>query len=144
MRVLRSVTALLAASLMLAGAANAANMFMKISDVPGDSAEYSGDQIEVLSWSWGETNDSAAKRPTDNGAGIVHVTLKRGFAGRSAVRSIYDGKREIPALILTTQERGKTVEYKLERCFIKSWSTSGDADDRPTEEIAFYYNKISH
>jgi type VI secretion system secreted protein Hcp len=33
--------------------------------------------------------------------------------------------------------------YKLDRCFIKSWSTSGDADDRPTEEVAFYYNKIA-
>lgn len=33
--------------------------------------------------------------------------------------------------------------YKLDRAFIKSWSTSGDADDRPTEEVAFYYNKIS-
>ena len=23
------------------------------------------------------------------------------------------------------------------------WSTSGDADDRPTEEVAFYYNKVA-
>jgi RHS repeat-associated protein len=35
------------------------------------------------------------------------------------------------------------LQYKLERAFVKSWSTSGDADDRPTEEVAFYYNKIS-
>lgn len=35
------------------------------------------------------------------------------------------------------------LRYKLERCFVKSWSTSGDADDRPTEEVAFYYNKIA-
>lgn len=35
------------------------------------------------------------------------------------------------------------LEYKLERAFVKSWSTSGDADDRPTEEVAFYYNKIA-
>ena len=34
------------------------------------------------------------------------------------------------------------LKYKLDRAFIKSWSTSGDADDRPTEEVAFYYNKI--
>lgn len=41
---------------------------------------------------------------------------------------------------------GRTVaylKYKLDRCFVKSWSTSGDADDRPTEEVAFYYNKIA-
>ena len=35
------------------------------------------------------------------------------------------------------------LQYNLERTFIKSWSTSGDADDRPTEEVAFYYNKIA-
>jgi len=35
------------------------------------------------------------------------------------------------------------LKYKLDRCFIKSWSASGDADDRPTEEVAFYYNKIA-
>ncbi|MEM7178061.1 MAG: hypothetical protein AAF503_10180 [Pseudomonadota bacterium] len=26
---------------------------------------------------------------------------------------------------------------------ITSYQTSGDADDRPTEEVAFYYNKIA-
>jgi len=35
------------------------------------------------------------------------------------------------------------LSYKLDRCFVKSWSTSGDADDRPTEEVAFYYNRIA-
>lgn len=35
------------------------------------------------------------------------------------------------------------LRYKLDRCFVKSWSVSGDADDRPTEEVAFYYNKIA-
>jgi hypothetical protein len=35
------------------------------------------------------------------------------------------------------------LKYNFERVFIKSWSTSGDADDRPTEEVAFYYNKIA-
>jgi type VI protein secretion system component Hcp len=44
-------------------------------------------------------------------------------------------------------ESGETavpyLKYKLDRCFIKSWSVSGDADNRPTEEVAFYYNKIA-
>ena len=34
------------------------------------------------------------------------------------------------------------MRYVLDRVFIKSWSTSGDADDRPTEEVAMYYNRI--
>jgi type VI protein secretion system component Hcp len=35
------------------------------------------------------------------------------------------------------------AHFVMERCFVKSYSTSGDADDRPTEEVAFYYNKIA-
>ena len=35
------------------------------------------------------------------------------------------------------------LKYKLDRAFVKSWSTSGDADDRPTEEVTFYYNDIT-
>lgn len=49
-------------------------------------------------------------------------------------------------LVPQFDREGKPVcylKYKLDRCFVKSWSTSGDADDRPTEEVAFYYNKIS-
>ncbi len=32
--------------------------------------------------------------------------------------------------------------YQLDRVFVKSWSTSGDADDRPTEEIALNYTEV--
>lgn len=35
------------------------------------------------------------------------------------------------------------LKYKLERTFIRSWSTSGDADDRPTEEVGIYFSKIA-
>lgn len=35
------------------------------------------------------------------------------------------------------------LKYKLARCFVTSWSTSGDADNPPSEEVAFYYNKIA-
>ncbi len=35
------------------------------------------------------------------------------------------------------------LKYKLDRCFVKSWSVSGDADDRPTEEVALYFHKIA-
>lgn len=50
------------------------------------------------------------------------------------------------ALTNGTDANGKPLcylAYKLDRAFVKSWSTSGDADDRPTEEVAFYYNKLS-
>ena len=52
-----------------------------------------------------------------------------------------DGVADI-AIIAETDD-GTYLEYKLDPVFIKSWSISGDADDRPTEEVAFYYNKIA-
>jgi type VI protein secretion system component Hcp len=45
-----------------------------------------------------------------------------------------------------TSGEGKSIvylQYCLDRVFVKSWTTSGDADDRPTEEVAFYYNRIA-
>jgi type VI secretion system secreted protein Hcp len=35
------------------------------------------------------------------------------------------------------------IHVVMERSFVRSWSTSGDADNRPTEEVAIYYNKIA-
>lgn len=54
-------------------------------------------------------------------------------------------ERRLMSATAVGEMTGDTVEeaYKLEPCFVKSWSTSGDADDRPTEEVAFYYNKIA-
>ena len=39
--------------------------------------------------------------------------------------------------------RSVTSSTNWTRCFIRSWSTAGDADERPREAVAFYYNKIA-
>ena len=81
-------------------------------------------------------------------AGTLILTLNKDFKGRAALQRYHKSGEPIPSLTLAVPRRsadGRTVylKYKLERCFVKSWSTSGDADDRPTEEVAFYYNKIA-
>ena len=35
------------------------------------------------------------------------------------------------------------LRFKLDNAFVKSWSMSGDADGRPTEDVALWYNKIA-
>lgn len=48
--------------------------------------------------------------------------------------------------IIDKDEKNKNVVYlafRLDNVFIKSWSMSGDADDRPTEDVALWYNKIA-
>ena len=35
------------------------------------------------------------------------------------------------------------LHFKLDTVFVKSWSISGDADDRPSEDVALWYNRIA-
>ena len=35
------------------------------------------------------------------------------------------------------------VYTDVNNAFVKSWSTSGDADDRPTEEVSFYFTPLN-
>ena len=30
----------------------------------------------------------------------------------------------------------------MDTCFVKSWTTSGSGDDRPTEDVTFFFNRI--
>ena len=56
------------------------------------------------------------------------------------------GTAEIEFVEVAGESAGQPVcylKYKLDRAFVKSWSTSGDADDRPTEEVAFLFDQSS-
>ena len=70
---------------------------------------------------------------------LVHIPPVLGDA--SINTDGYDGSA--PPLSLASEEAFAELGYKLDRCFVKSWTISGDADDAPTEEVAFYYNKIA-
>ncbi|MCC6510966.1 MAG: type VI secretion system tube protein Hcp [Pirellulaceae bacterium] len=35
------------------------------------------------------------------------------------------------------------LAFKLDNVFVKSWSMSGDGDDRPSEDVALWYNKLA-
>ena len=66
-----------------------------------------------------------------------------------AINGNSPGRCEIDFVEVAAGDAGKGgqpicyLKYMLDRVFVKSWTTSGDADDRPTEEVAFYYNKIA-
>lgn len=51
----------------------------------------------------------------------------------------------VEAITKDDNERYNVVylAFKLDNVFIKSWSVSGDGDDRPTEDVAIWYNKIA-
>lgn len=161
----RILTALSAVACLAAAAPAFAGVsgYVKIPDIDGESKSAEAPKgVEVLDVKWdsatransasssGSARSALAAATAETvsppAAGNVTLTLPKGFAGRDALQRAYRGKTEIPVLEFATPTGDGArayLKYKLERCFIKSWSTSGDADDRPTEEVAFYYNKIT-
>ena len=139
-----------------------------IPGVPGDSKldgfqSKGGKSYFVAdSFSFGiarEMKESSGKGGTEDiniGVGeLQECTISKSMDSASAhlAQAAADGKNlgdaEVYFVEIAGEKKGLDtgvrvyLAYKLSRCFVKSWSTSGDADDRPTEEVAFYYNKIA-
>ncbi len=113
--------------------------YIKIPDIDGESTSATDhkNSFDLISFEMGAENSALPSK------GIIKVTFDRAFAGRARLQRLYRNKTEIPSMSLASGSGRNAVAYELQRVFIKSWSTSGDADDRPTEEVAFYYNKIA-
>lgn len=101
------------------------------------SGEHGG--TEDINIGVGELQECSISKATDHASTrLMQFAINGNSCGVAEIHFV-----EIPT---AGPDAGKPVaymKYKLDRCFVKSWSTSGDADDRPTEEVAFYYNKIA-
>lgn len=114
-------------SLFFAFAAHAASLRI---DSGGSAAGGHEEEIDVISVEW---KGAAPRGKSGPGTVTIVVPVAKGDVdGRDFLVWQRSGQM-IPSMTLTTEENGKTVQYKLSRCFVKSWSTSGDADDRPTD-----------
>ena len=139
-----------------------AAIFVKIPGVKGDVTTAgpggSNDWFVADSFSFGverELKESGEKGGTEDiniGVGeLQECTISKSMDSASAVLAQFAingnslGNAEI-CFTEGTDANGHPqcyLKYKLDRAFVKSWSTSGDADDRPTEEVSFVYNKIA-
>lgn len=153
----------IAAMLAFVGASAEADaaIYVKIPGIPGDATSEgynNGEWFVADSFSFGverELKKSSGKGGTaDINIGIGElqdVTISKSLDSASVLLAQYaiNGNSCGAAEIDFVEVAGETeapvayLKYKLDRCFVKSWNTSGDADDRPTEEVAFYYNKIA-
>ena len=146
-------------SLSLIGSSDAyAAIYVKIPDIKGDvtTAGYEG-WFTADSFSFGverEMKESGEKAGTEDiniGVGeLQECTISKSMDMSSSMLAQYAingnslGQAEIHFVEIGSDAKPVAyLKYKLDRAIIKSWSTSGDADDRPTEEVAFYYNKIA-
>jgi len=119
-----------------------ADMFLKIGDIKGESTDSAHkDEIEILSWSWGETTYPRAVgervMQPEMGAGDLTVTKMVDRATPLLMNYCATGK---PMPSVTVFQGSMT--YKLTDVRVKCGATRGTSDDRPTEEVAFSYAKI--
>ena len=147
-----------------------AAIYVKIPGVPGDVTieddRYNdGSWFQIDSFSFGVENDRSKGETAREKGGTADLNIGVGELQEFTVSKSMDsatgqlaqfaingnslGTAEIDFVeVAGGTDAGDSppavyLKYKLDRVFIKSWSTSGDADDIPVEEVAFYYNKIA-
>lgn len=69
------------------------------------------------------------------------------YLARKAIAGSSCGTAEIK-FVQTMEESNNRhnvvyLHFKLDNAFVKTWSISGDGDDRPSEDITLWYNKIA-
>ena len=117
-----------------------APVFLKIEGIDGESdAKGHKDEIDVLSWSWGES--SAGGTPGE-GPGVLTVS-KTVDRSSPKLQQHCNGGKHLNSMNVSDGTRTYTLYDVRVSCSASRATSGAAADERPTEEVAFYYNKIS-
>ena len=132
----------------------ATDIFLKLGDIKGESLDSKHpNEIDVLSWSWGESDGSspAAKR---SGSGLavpdcvqdVSVTKLVDAATPDIIIDAVSG-RVVPGATLTMRKDGKTpsefLTIQLSNVSISSYNTGATAgDDRFAEHFTLHFQRM--
>ena len=137
----------------------AVDMFLKIDGIDGESTDdrHKG-EIEIESFSWGETQSGGAAHGGGGGAGKVsmqdfHFVMRSSKASPKLFLACATGQhiKEAQLSVEVIGERGRTakdqvgyLKYKLTDILVSSYKTAGTgADDAlPVEEVALNFAKI--
>jgi type VI secretion system secreted protein Hcp len=131
----------------------AVDYFLKIKGIEGEAQDKTHkNEIEVESWSFGETNTGTHAGGSGGGAGKVamqdfHFVMKVNKASPKLFLACATGEH-IPDAKLTCRKAGKEQQefliYKFTDLLIASYQTggSGHGDVVPTDQISFNFGKI--
>jgi len=130
----------------------AVDYFLKIDGIQGESVDskHKG-EIELESFSWGETNPGAAGGG-GGGAGKVHIqdlhfVTRVNKASPKLMLACATGKH-IKQAVLTARKAGKAAQeflvFKFTDLLVSSYQIGGshDSDVVPTDQISFNFAKI--
>ena len=131
------------------------DIFIKIDGIPGESTDREHkDEIEVLSYSWGESN-AGAHFATGSGAGAgkvsmqdLHITMHVSKASPSLMLHCATGKH-IPTAKLTVRKAGSEgsgfdfLTITLTDVLVSSFQEAGSSGgDLPQESVSFVYKTV--
>jgi len=133
----------------------AVDMFLEIKGIPGESKDHKyKDWIDVLSFSWGETQTGTHAGGGGGGAGKVsmqdfHFTMKVNKATPKLLQACASGEH-IKEGTFIVRKAGKGqhdfLKIKFSDLLISSYQTgaSSQGDEIPIESCSFNYSKIEY
>jgi type VI secretion system secreted protein Hcp len=125
-----------------------ASGYLKIGDIKGESTDdkHKG-EIEVLSWSWGESaaragTTAAVARPAA-GPGKLTITKPVDSSSPELARAAASGRKfeRMTVTLPPSRAGGKYMTVTLRDVVISSVQQSGSGDT-PTESVAFAYARV--
>lgn len=130
----------------------AVDMFLEIEGVKGESKDSKHkDKIDILSWSWGATNQGGAHHGGGAGAGKVNVqdvsiVKLLDLSTASLLESVSRGKHFAKAKITVRKAGENPLEYyilSLENVYCTSYAISGsEHGDLLTEQLTLTFKKF--
>ena len=123
--------------------------FLKIDSVPGDSHDaHHRDEIDVISFSWGETNIGSSS--SGGGAGKVqvedfHFTTLTGSASPKLMLLCANGKH-VKSAVLVARRQGKSQQEYFKLTFtdvmVTSYHVGGSTGDVPLDQVSLRFSKV--
>jgi type VI secretion system secreted protein Hcp len=131
------------------------DFFLKIGDIKGESADHKHkDEIDLESFSWGETNAGSMTAGSGGGSGKVapqdfHFVKKLDKSSPTLFMACATGKHYPDALLTARKAGEKPLEYlkiKMSECLVSSYQVGGSEGSgvMPTEQVSLNFAKIEY
>jgi type VI secretion system secreted protein Hcp len=133
----------------------AVDYFLKVDGIQGESKDSKHkDEIDVESWSWGETQSGTFAGGGGGGAGKVamqdfHFVMRVNKASPKLLLACATGEH-VKSAVLTCRKAGKEqqeyMKIKFSDCLVSSFQTGGSegSDILPVDQISLNFAKIEY